>query len=186
MLAKATVVMAARTVAMALCCAVTPTAGGTAVAEETLASMVEKLFSTNAVSVQDDGHVVKIEWQGPGADEEEEYCIEGSMVSYMTVMEAVRDKKLDVTGRTLDFTTRMHRRGRDGKDDKIVLLAASWDGSKLMNTDWKASIAGAVDGVNFVQADQNFPTAWALSEVCTSMYGNPRWFCAFAKRSARR
>lgn len=186
MIAKAKVV-AARMFAMALWCVVVATTTEAAVTEKILASMMEKLFSNNAFSVQDDGHVVKIEWKCPGVDWEVEYCIEGSMISYVMVMEAVRDKKLDVTGRTLDFTTRMHRRGRDGKDDYIVLLAASWDGSKLMNTNWKAtSIADAVDGVNLVQADQNFPTAWALSEVCTSMYGNPAWFCALAKRSARR
>ena len=79
-------------IATALCCVVTGTAGGAAVAEETLASMMEKLFSSDAVSVQDEGHVVKIEWQCPGTDEEEVFCIEVVSFSYMTVMEAVEKR----------------------------------------------------------------------------------------------
>ncbi len=66
MLAKAKVA-AARMVAMALCCVVTATAGGAAVAEEMLASILKKLFGSYAASVQDNGYVVKIEWQCPGA-----------------------------------------------------------------------------------------------------------------------
>ena len=85
-------------VAMALSCVVTATVAGAAVAGRTLAKMMQNLFGGNAASVQDDGHVVKIEWQCPGGDEEDVFCIEGSMISYMTVMEAVRDQKLDVTG----------------------------------------------------------------------------------------
>jgi hypothetical protein len=178
---------AAWMVATTLYCVAAATTTEAAVAEKTLAGVMERLFGNNAVSVQDDGHVVKIEWQCPGTDEEEVFCIEGSMISYMTVMEAVRDKKLDVAGRTLNFTTHMHRHGRDGNEDEIVVLAATWDGAQLMTTDWKTtSVGAAIDTVTSVQADQNFPTLWMLGETCNGLYGNPPRFCALAKQSARR
>ena len=156
-------------------------------AQDDVAASLAGLFGGDTISVHADSNVVSIDWRCPGIDWEVTFCIAGSTRGYAAVIEAIRDKKIDIAGRLLTFTTLMHRHGRDGKDSEIVLLAASWDGAQLTNMDWKKTTTGAaIDTAIWVQADRNFLTGWALSEVCNSLYGNPPLFCALARLSSRR
>ncbi len=129
-----------------------------AVADKNVAGLMIEVLGSDNFNIRDDGHVVNITWRCPGSDGEEQYCLEGSMLSYVKVMEAARDRRIDVRARTLHFETRMPRKGRDGNDHAILLLAATWGGDQLMKTDWKTtSVAGAIDAVSSVEADPELP-----------------------------
>jgi hypothetical protein len=149
-----------------------------------LATQLSKLIRNSGVTVDEDASGINIEWQCPGREWELEFCIVGSTLMYWEAIEGIRDKKIDVSGRQLTFSTRMLRSARDGKVHHISLLTASWNGTQIMSTDWaRTTIDSAIDHVTWVQADQHFPTGWALGEVCNSLYNNSPRFCALAKAS---
>src|SRR5262249_22471469 len=100
---------------------------------------IRDLSGNNDIGVKEDDRSVTVVWECPGADWQVTYCIVGSTRIYWNILASIRDNKIDITGRQLNFVTRMHRHTRDGKDEDIILLAASWDGNQLMRTDWRST-----------------------------------------------
>ena len=162
-------------------------AGPGLAADAGVASRLRDVLASVPASVEDEAGAVTIKVRCGSAPFAEAFCIESSMLIYMIVMQAIRDRKLDVSGKSLEFSTLMKRTTPPGRGEEFVLLAASWDGSELMRVDWqRQSPPDALELVKKVQVDRHWQVAKALGEVCTSLYGNPLRFCAMAKQSARR
>lgn len=151
-----------------------------------LESQLRDVLAGLDATVKDEAGVVTTQVRCASAPFAEAYCLQSSMLMYQQVMQAIRARKLDVSGRILTFSTHMRRMTPPGKSEDFVLLAASWDGSDLMRADAaKLSSYDMVDLVKDVQADRNWWVAESLRDVCRGMYGNPPRLCTMAMQAAR-